>query len=109
MSYLSIFVLSISSALKVAFRTENSKVMIEIIALTAGLIGILVSIFFISRTYVLLPFFYAAVLTTYTRIQCPELFKEHIQAIKAPVLALSAVLFIVFVYIFNRLSTMFLI
>ncbi|MBA6417204.1 O-antigen ligase family protein [Colwellia sp. 6M3] len=108
MSYLSIFVLSISSALKVAFRTENSKVMIEIIALTAGLIGILVSIFFISRTYVLLPFFYAAVLTTYTRIQCPELFKEHIQAIKTPVLALSAVLFIVFVYIFNRLSTMFL-
>lgn len=108
MSYLSIFILSISTALKVAFRTENSKVMIEIIALTSGLIGILVSIFFISRTYVLLPFFYAALLTTYTRMQCPDLFKEYVEAIKAPALALFTFLFIVFVYIFNRLSTMFL-
>jgi len=107
-AYLSIFVLSISTALKVAFRIEDNKKTTEIIALTSGLVGILISIFFISRTYVLLPFMFAAILTTYTRVSAPDLFKEQIDALRLPLLVIYAILFIIFVYIFNRLSTMFL-
>ena len=106
--YLSVFILSIGTALKVAFRVEDMRKSIEIIALASGLIGILVSIFFISRTYVLLPFMYAALLTTYCKVCCPDIFSEQIKAIKIPFLIFCSVSFIIFVYIFNRLSTMLL-
>jgi len=106
--YLSVFVLSVGTAIKVAFLEENKQKSIEIIALASGLIGLLITIFFISRTYILLPFFYASILITFTKIQSPELFSKQINATKIHMLALYTILFIIFVYLFNRLTTMLL-
>ena len=107
-AYFSIFIISIDTAIRVAYSEENEKKSTEIISLVGGLIGIVISIFFISRTYVLLPFLYMAILTTYVRINCASIQEKEMVRLPLTKLAIYSGAFIVFMYIFNRLSTMFI-
>jgi putative inorganic carbon (HCO3(-)) transporter len=104
-AYLGIFIIAISTAIRIAYAEGNEIRKMEIIALTSGLIGIMVSIFFISRTYVLLPFLYVAILTTYLRVYCPDNYKIFLSKPSVVKLGIFACGFIVFIYLFNRLST----
>ncbi len=104
-AYFSLFTLAVYSAIKVAFKEEDQQRSTEIISLVSGLIGILISIFFISRTYVLLPFLFVAILTTYLRVYSPEHYQEAIAKLSLAKLAIYSFGFIVFIYIFNRLTT----
>lgn len=107
--YLSIFVIAIYTMIKVAYKVEDQKKSTEIIALVSGILGILISIFFISRTYVLLPYLYIAIMMTYIRIHFPELHNEYINKLSIMRLVVITLSFIVFIYLFNRLATMLLI
>jgi hypothetical protein len=104
-AYISLFIVPINSAVRVALKETNKLVSIEIIALSSGLIGIMVSIFFISRTYVLLPLVYISILITYVRIQSPILFSKEIHSLKIRTLIMLSIFFIIFLYVFNRLTT----
>jgi len=108
-AYFSLFVITMHTAIKVAYSDICEQKSTEIISLAAGLIGILISIFFISRTYVLLPFLYVAILTSYLRIYSPELHKRYIADISLLKLVSYCFGFIIFIYIFNRLATTLLI
>ncbi|MFT6372508.1 MAG: O-antigen ligase [Gammaproteobacteria bacterium] len=103
--YMSMFIVSLNTAIRVALKEANNQISTEIIALAAGLIGIAISVFFISRTYVLLPMLYISILVTYVRIQSPTLFAEEIHSLKLKALIFFSILFIIFLYIFNRLAT----
>lgn len=107
--YLSISVIAIYTMIKVAYAVEDKKRSIEIMALVSGMLGILISIFFISRTYVLLPYLYIAIMMTYIRVYCPELHQEYINKLSLKKLTVITLSFIVFIYLFNRLATMLLI
>lgn len=104
-AYLGIFIIAVSTSIKVTYAEENEIRKMEMIALTSGLIGIMTSIFFISRTYVLLPYLYIAILTAYMRVYSPDNYAKYIAA--PPLLKLigSAFGFIIFIYLFNRMST----
>jgi putative inorganic carbon (HCO3(-)) transporter len=104
-AYLGIFIITVSTAIKVAYAEKDEIRKMEIIALTSGLIGIMAAIFFISRTYVLLPFLYIAILITYIRVHCPEHYKKYINEPSLLKLIASAMGFVVFIYLFNRMST----
>lgn len=103
--YFSLIALSVYTMVKVAYSLDDEKRSTEIIALVSGMLGILISIFFISRTYVLLPFLYIAIMMTYIRVYCPELHAKHIQALSFLKLASLSFGFIIFIYLFNRLAT----
>lgn len=103
--YLSLFIISIYTAIKVSYQIEDKKVSVEIISLVSGLIGITAAIFFISRTYVLLPYLYIAVLMSYLRIHSPELHNKNIKQLSIYMLVGLSVGGVVFIYLFNRLST----
>lgn len=104
-AYLSLFIVAISTSIKVAYAEENKLVKMEMIALTSGLVGIMTSIFFISRTYVLLPFLYIAILMAYVRVNNPENYHKYILEPSLIKLIVSSCGFVVFVYLFNRMST----
>jgi hypothetical protein len=107
--YFGIIALAVYTMIKVAYDLEDKKRSTEVIALVAGMLGILISIFFISRTYVLLPFLYIAIMMTYIRVYCPELHAKHIKALSLVKIISLSLGFIVFIYIFNRLATTLLI
>lgn len=106
--YFSLIALSVYTMIKVAYNNDNKAVSTEIIALVSGMVGILISIFFISRTYVLLPYLYIAIMMAYIRVYCPDLFNKYINTISITKLAAMSVSFIIFIYVFNRLATTFL-
>jgi hypothetical protein len=107
--YFGIIALAVYTMIKVAYDLEDKKRSTEVIALVGGMLGILISIFFISRTYVLLPFLYIAIMMTYIRVYCPELHAKHIKALSSVKIVSLSLGFIVFIYIFNRLATTLLI
>lgn len=107
--YLSIFVIAVYTMIKVAYNVEDKKKSTEIIALVSGMLGILISIFFISRTYVLLPYLYIAIMMVYIRVHFPDLHNKYINKLGLAKLALITISFIVFIYLFNRLATILLI
>ncbi|WP_286234345.1 O-antigen ligase family protein [Thalassotalea sediminis] len=107
--YFSIFAITVFTTVKVAYTVEDKRRSIEIIALVSGMVGILISIFFISRTYALLPFLYVAIVMTYLRVHTPELFNEYISKLKLFKLVVLSGFFIIGLYIFNRLATAILI
>lgn len=107
--YFGIIALAVYTMIKVAYDLEDQKRSTEVIALVGGMLGILISIFFISRTYVLLPFLYIAIMMTYIRVYCPELHAKHIKALSLVKIITLSLGFIVFIYIFNRLATTLLI
>jgi hypothetical protein len=107
--YFGIITLAVYTMIKVAYDLEDQKRSTEVIALVGGMLGILISIFFISRTYVLLPFLYIAIMMTYIRVYCPELHAKHIKALSLVKIISLSLGFIVFIYIFNRLATTLLI
>lgn len=107
--YLSIGAIAIYTMIKVAYSIEDKKRSSEIISLVSGMLGILISIFFISRTYVLLPYLYIAIMMTYVRVYCPELHKEYINKLSSMKLVAITLGFVVFIYLFNRLATTLLI
>jgi hypothetical protein len=106
--YFGLIALSVYTMVKVAYSLNDEKRSTEVIALVSGMMGILISIFFISRTYVLLPFLYIAIMMTYIRVYCPELHAKHIQALSLLKLVSISFGFIIFIYFFNRLATMLL-
>jgi putative inorganic carbon (HCO3(-)) transporter len=106
--YFGLIALSVYTMIKVAYSLNDEKRSTEVIALVSGMMGILISIFFISRTYVLLPFLYIAIMMTYIRVYCPELHAEHIKGLSLLKLASISFGFIIFIYLFNRLATMLL-
>lgn len=103
--YFSLITLSVSTMIKVAFSLQDKQRSTEVISLVSGMIGILISIFFISRTYALLPYLYIAVMMVYIRVYCPELHGKYIKSLSMIKLATISLGFIIFVYIFNRLAT----
>jgi len=107
-AYLSIFVVTLTTAIKTAYSKINEETSTEIIALASGLIGIMLSIFFISRTYVLLPFFFCAIVINYLRINSNDEYKKFISSISIIKLGVISTTFIIFIYLFNRLATGFL-
>jgi len=106
--YFGLVALSVYTMVKVAYSVTDAKRSTEIIALVSGMLGILISIFFISRTYALLPYLYIAIMMTYIRVYCPELHAKHINAIPFIKLAGISFGFIIFLYFFNRLATLLL-
>jgi hypothetical protein len=108
-SYFGLISLSVYTMVKVAYALDDEKRSTEVIALVSGMMGILISIFFISRTYVLLPFLYIAIMMTYIRVYCPELHAKNIKALSFLKLVSISFAFIIFIYIFNRLATLLLI
>jgi|GEM_PF-1524127 len=107
--FFGLIALSVYTMIKVAYALEDEKRSTEVIALVSGMMGILISIFFISRTYVLLPYLYIAIMMVYIRINCPELHGKYIQSLSLLKLASISFGFIVFIYIFNRVATTLLI
>ena len=107
--YFGLITLSVHTMVKVAYSIEEEKISTEVISLVSGMIGILISIFFISRTYVLLPYLYIAIMMTYIRVYCPDLHTKHIKALSLQKLVVISFCFIIFIYIFNRLATSILI
>ena len=107
--YFSLIALSVYTMIKVAYSLKDEKRSSEVIALVSGMIGILISIFFISRTYALLPFLYIAIMMTYIRVYCPELHTKYIHKLSLTKLIGISLTFIVFIYLFNRLATTLLI
>lgn len=103
--YFSLIALSVSTMIKVAYNTNDKKQSIEIIALVSGMIGILISIFFISRTYVLMPYLYIAIMMAYIRVYSPELHSKYINTLSLVKLSFMSFGFIIFIYLFNRLAT----
>jgi putative inorganic carbon (HCO3(-)) transporter len=103
--YFGLFVIAVYTAIHVAYAEENRKLSTEIISLVSGLIGILISIFFISRTYVLLPFLYVVILMTYIRVNCADSYAREIVGLPLSKVLLICILFLIFLYIFIRLST----
>ncbi|MGL1957622.1 MAG: O-antigen ligase family protein [Colwellia sp.] len=108
-AYFGLIVIAISTMIKVAYSLEDEKRSAEVIALVSGMMGILISIFFISRTYVLLPFLYIVIMMTYIRVYCPDLHNKYIQALSFVKITILSLSFIIFIYIFNRLATTLLI
>lgn len=106
--YFSLLALSVYIMVKVAYNNENKAESTEIIALLSGMIGILISIFFISRTYVLFPYLYIAVMMAYIKVYSPTLFAKYINSLSLIKLAAMSFGFIIFIYIFNRVTTAFL-
>ena len=106
--YFGLIALSVYTMVKVAYALDDEKRSTEVISLVSGMIGVLISIFFISRTYVLLPFLYIAIMMTYIRVYCPELHAKHIQALSLFKITCISFGFIIFLYLFNRLATMLL-
>lgn len=103
--YLSLFIIAIYTAIKVSYKVEDKKISVEIISLVSGLIGITTAIFFISRTYVLLPYLYIAVLMSYLRVHSPDLHEKTSKELSIYWLVGLSVCGVVFIYLFNRLTT----
>jgi hypothetical protein len=107
--FFSIISISVYTMVKAAYNIKDKKKSIEVIALVSGMLGILISIFFISRTYVLLPYLYIAIMMTYLRVNYPDLHQKYITKLSIVRLISLSVGFIIFIYIFNRLATSLLI
>ncbi|XPF93393.1 O-antigen ligase family protein [Colwellia sp. RE-S-Sl-9] len=103
--YCSLISIAVYTMIKVAYSLEDKQRSTEVISLVSGMIGILISIFFISRTYALLPYLYIAIMMVYIRVYCPELHSKHIKSLSFLKLGIISFGFIIFVYIFNRLAT----
>jgi O-antigen ligase len=107
--YFGLIAVAVYTMVKVAYALEDEKRKNEVISLVSGMIGILIAIFFISRTYVLLPYLYIAIMMTYIKVNCSELHQEYIAKLGLAKLITLSIGFIIFIYIFNRLATSFLI
>lgn len=75
----------------------NKSVRSELISTIAGLISVMTSIFFVSRTYVLLPFFFASLVFVHARALAPDAFNEYKKSISPVTVFLGALTFIVFI------------
>lgn len=104
-SYMAMFIVPVYTGVKVAYAIDDKRRSTEVISLVCGLLAIGLAMFFISRTYVLMPFLYMAVMTSYMRVYCPEAYKDAIGKLSLIKLGMFSAGFIVFVYIFNRLAT----
>lgn len=107
--YFGIILNTLYISINVSNNIQDSSKKAESIALLSGFIGILISIFFISRTYVLLPFLFIALLTTYSKIYHVELYEYYKEKLGLSIIFFSMLTFIFCLYIFNRLATSLLI
>jgi hypothetical protein len=103
--YLAVFIAAATAAARVALKTESKDTATIAAALVACMVGVMVSAFFISRTYVLIPFFVAALVLAYSRALDADLYAAQINALKPVLLLTAAIASIVGLWLINIAST----
>jgi putative inorganic carbon (HCO3(-)) transporter len=103
--YLAIFIAAATAAARVALKTESKDIATVGAALVACMVAVMVSAFFISRTYVLIPFFVAALVLAYSRVLDADLYAAQINALKPVLLLAAAIASIVGLWLINIAST----
>jgi len=88
-----------------AFKSEDLRQRTGYAALGACLAGVMLSIFFISRTYVLIPYFITACVLSYCRIADADNYRSGLAETTPFRLALAAAASVVMVWIVNILTT----
>jgi putative inorganic carbon (HCO3(-)) transporter len=106
MCWLAVIVIPMFCGISVSLQANEKSLRIESAAVTASYIGVLTSIFFISRTYILIPFFIGAMTMAFCRIRSPEVLNSTLQRISPMIVAITASASIVGMWITNRLTTM---
>lgn len=106
--YFSMFLIALGSAVKLAYELDNKNESNEIMWLTSGLVGVCISIFFISRTYILIPFLNIALLTCYLKFTNRDLLKSILAKFTFIKMGFLSASFIFFIYLFNRVATIVL-
>ncbi|MEM6301518.1 MAG: O-antigen ligase family protein [Pseudomonadota bacterium] len=106
--YMAIFFTALFVSARVAYLTEDHHTRITASALTACTVGMMACAFFISRTYVLLPFFLMALVLGYTRALTLADYKSSLSALRVWWIGVAAAASVVFVWLTNRLTTMLL-
>ena len=103
--YLALFLIPLFIISAIAFNEDDKRLQVESAAMGSCLAGVMMSIFFISRTYVVVPYFMAAYVLTYTRVVHRAWYEQFIE--KATIIPLTALaaLFVVFVWITNVVTT----
>jgi putative inorganic carbon (hco3(-)) transporter len=102
--YLAMFIVPVYTGVKVAYNTEDRRRSTELISLVCGLLSIALAMFFITRTYALIPFLYIVTITAYMRVYCPAFYDDAIGKLSLIKLSGYSAGFIVFVFIFNKLT-----
>jgi hypothetical protein len=104
--WLAVLLIALAAIVNVSLKSTDKALQTESAAIAACLIGVLASIFFISRTYILLPFLMAALTLTYARLQSPDAYLDAIKRLNPIILTAVAAASVVTVWITNRLTTM---
>ena len=102
--YIALFIIAMYLAVSLAFREENKDVQLTATALAACLAGCMASIFFISRTYILIPYLFTSLVVTYCKVANTEIFDDTIRKLNPMILGGIAAASIVGVWIVNKLS-----
>lgn len=103
--YLAVFLIGMFVAVSVVFEESDSKRQMTLTGLAACLAGCMASIFFISRTYILVPYLITSVVITYSKLTNPVVFDQAIKKMNIIVLGAVAAASIVGVWIINRATT----
>jgi len=103
--WLAVIAIPLYLVTRAAFDVEDEKTRIEYAAWGACLAGVMLSIFFISRTYVLVPYFVTACVLTFCRVQDRTLYARFI--VDATPIRLGAVAAgsVVMIWVTNILTT----
>ncbi|MFK7829095.1 MAG: O-antigen ligase family protein [Congregibacter sp.] len=103
--YLAVFLVGLYVAVSVAFKETDHRNQITLTALAACLAGCMASIFFISRTYILVPYLITSIVVTYSKLVNPLVFDESVKKMNLVLLGAVSAASIVFVWIINILTT----
>ncbi|MFT4824505.1 O-antigen ligase family protein [Congregibacter sp.] len=106
--YLSLFIIAMYVAVSLTFREEDKRIQLTATALAACMTGCMASIFFISRTYVLIPFLLSSLVISYCKVANAEVFEDSIKKLNPVILGAIAAASIVTIWIVNKLSTAFM-
>lgn len=106
--WLAVLLVPLHTVVNTSLKTQDRNHRIEASAMAACLIGVMTSIFFISRTYILIPVLIAAICMTYSRLQNVGAYREALQRSTFVPLCLVAAVTIVGIWVINRLTTMFM-
>jgi putative inorganic carbon (HCO3(-)) transporter len=103
--WLAVIIIPLYAVSRGAFTCEDDRRRNEYAAYAACLAGVMLSIFFISRTYVLIPYFITACVLTHCRLAEPDRYRSSLNDATPIRLAAVAASSIVLIWIVNILTT----
>lgn len=107
-SYLAVFLVGMFVAVSVVFEENDKNTQMTLMGLAACLAGCMASIFFISRTYILVPYLISSSVITYAKLVNPDVFANAVKKMNLIILGAFAAASIVGVWIINILTTRFM-